>query len=129
MILNHLKSIFSVKDLRKKIIATLLLILVYKVLAVIPVPWVNTTWLQAVIDSQKGLSFFSALMWGWLENFSIILMGLSPYINAVIIIQLLGVIIPKLGDLQKEGESGQRKINKIKLSATSVLFPPWASLT
>lgn len=112
MILNHLKSIFSVKDLRKKIIATLLLILVYKILAVIPVPWVNTTWLQAVIDSQKGLSFFSALMWGWLENFSIILMWLSPYINAVIIIQLLWVIIPKLGDLQKEGESGQRKINK-----------------
>lgn len=113
MILNHLKSIFSVKDLRKKIVATLLLVLVYKVLAVIPVPWVNTTWLQAVIDSQKGLSFFSALMWGWLENFSIILMWLSPYINAVIIIQLLWVIIPKLGDLQKEGESGQRKINKI----------------
>lgn len=113
MILNHLKSIFSVKDLRKKIIATLLLVLVYKVLAVIPVPWVNTDWLQAVIDSQKGLSFFSALMWGWLENFSIILMWLSPYINAVIIIQLLWVIIPKLGELQKEGESGQRKINKI----------------
>jgi len=52
-------------------------------------------------------------MGGGLENFSIILMGLSPYINASIIIQLLGVIIPQIGELQKEGESGQRKINKM----------------
>lgn len=108
-----MKSIFAVKDVRKKIIATLALVLVYKVLSVIPVPWVNTTGLQAIIDEQKGLSFFSALMGGGLENFSIILMGLSPYINAMIIIQLLGVIIPKIWDLQKEGESWQRKINKM----------------
>lgn len=113
MILNHIKSVFAVKDIRKKIIATLVLVLVYKLLTVIPVPGVNTDGLKAIIDSQKGLSFFSALM-GWgLENFSIVLMGLSPYINAMIIIQLLGVIIPKLGDLQKEGESGQKKINKM----------------
>jgi preprotein translocase subunit SecY len=65
------------------------------------------------MESQKGLSFFSALM-GWgLSNFSIILMGLSPYINAVIIIQLVGIIVPKIGDLQKEWEAGQRKITKI----------------
>jgi preprotein translocase subunit SecY len=53
------------------------------------------------------------LMWWGLERFSIILMGLSPYINAVIIIQLIWVIIPKIGDLQKEGEAWQRKITKI----------------
>jgi preprotein translocase subunit SecY len=112
MILNTLKSIISIKDLRKKIIATLLLVLVYKFLSVIPIPGVNTTGLAAIIDGQKGLSFFSALMGGGLSNFSIILMGLSPYINAVIIIQLLGVIIPRIGDMQKEGEQGQRKITK-----------------
>lgn len=113
MILNHIRSILSVKDLRKKIIATLLLVLVYKALTVIPVPGVNTQGLQAVIDQQKGLAFFSALMGGGLSSFSIVLMGLSPYINATIIIQLLGVIVPKIGDLQKEGESGQKKISKI----------------
>lgn len=112
MILDTLKSIVSIKDLRRKIIATLLLVLVFKFLSVIPIPGVNTQGLAAIIDGQKGLSFFSALM-GWgLSNFSIILMGLSPYINAVIIIQLLGVIIPKVWDLQKEWEQGQKKITK-----------------
>jgi preprotein translocase subunit SecY len=65
------------------------------------------------MEAQKGLSFFSALMGWWLKNFSVILMGLSPYINAVIIIQLLGVIVPKIGDLQKEWEMGQKKITKM----------------
>ncbi|QFR38647.1 preprotein translocase subunit SecY [Candidatus Gracilibacteria bacterium 28_42_T64] len=113
MILKSIKSVFEVKDIRKKIIATLVLILVYKLLAVIPVPGVDTTGLAVIMEQQKGLSFFSALMGGGLSNFSIILMGLSPYINAVIIIQLVGVIIPKIGDLQKEGEAGQRKITKM----------------
>ena len=113
MILETLRSIFSIQDLRKKIIATLLLVLVYKFLSVIPIPGANTSGIAAMMEGQQGLSFFSALMGGWLENFSIILMGLSPYINAVIIIQLLGVIVPRIGDMQKEGEQGQKKITKI----------------
>ena len=109
---DYLKSVVGIKSLRKKIIATLAMVLVYKFLAVIPIPGVNTAGLDAIIEGQKGLAFFSALM-GWgIENFSIILMWLWPYINAVIIIQLLGVIIPKIAELQKEGEAGQRKINK-----------------
>lgn len=115
MSFNGIKSVFAVKEIRTKIIATLLLVLVYKFLSVIPVPGADTSAISAILENDKnqGLAFFSALMWGWLANFSIILMGLSPYINAVIIIQLLGVIIPKIGDLQKEGESGQRKITKM----------------
>ncbi len=62
MFIKTLNSIFSIKDLRTKIIATLLLVLVYKFLSVIPIPGVNTDGLQAIIDGQKGLSFFSALM-------------------------------------------------------------------
>jgi len=112
MILNHMKSIFAIPSLRKKIIAVLLLVLVYKFLSIIPVPGVDTAWLAAIIDNQKWLAFFSALMWWGLEHFSIILMGLSPYINALIIIQLLWVIIPKIGDLQKEWESWQKVITK-----------------
>lgn len=107
---ESIKSIFEIRSLRKKIVATLLLVLVYKVLAVIPVPWVNTDGLASMMEAQKWLSFFSALMWWWLSNFSIILMWLSPYINAMIILQLLWVIIPKLWDLQKEWEAGQKKI-------------------
>lgn len=112
MILNHMKSIFATESLRKKIIAVLLLVLVYKFISVIPVPWVNTDWLKAVMENQSWLAFFSALMWGWLEHFSIILMGLSPYINAMIILQLLWVVIPKIWDLQKEWEQWQKVITK-----------------
>ncbi len=112
MILNHMKSIFAVASLRKKILAVLGLVLVYKFLSVIPVPGVNTDWLKAVMEAQAWLAFFSALMWWGLEHFSIILMWLSPYINAMIIIQLLWVIVPKIGDLQKEGEQWQKVITK-----------------
>lgn len=112
MAISSIKSIFQNKNISKKIVATLLLVLVYKVLSVIPVYWVDTSKLAAIMEANKWLSFFSALMWGWLKNFSIILMGLSPYINALIIIQLLWVIVPKIGDLQKEGEQWQKKITK-----------------
>ncbi|MCD5385399.1 preprotein translocase subunit SecY, partial [Candidatus Gracilibacteria bacterium] len=110
--IHSIKSVFTNKNITKKIVATLLLVLVYKLLSVIPVYGVDTSKLSAIMEANKGLSFFSALMGGGLSNFSIILMGLAPYINAMIIIQLLGVIVPKIGELQKEGESGQRKITK-----------------
>ncbi|MDQ7009520.1 MAG: preprotein translocase subunit SecY [Candidatus Gracilibacteria bacterium] len=112
--LDTIKGVFKIQNLRQKIIATLLLVLVYKVLATIPVPGVNTEGLQAMLakDENSGLGFFSALMGGGMNNFSIILMGLSPYINAMIILQLMGVIVPKLGELQKEGEAGQKVITK-----------------
>ncbi len=114
MVVNYMKSVYSVKSVRKKIIAVLLLVLVYKLLWVITVPGINKEALNLIFSSSSwtGLSFFSDLMWGWLKNFSIILMWLSPYINASIIIQLLWVIFPKIGDLQKEGEQWQKKINK-----------------
>ena len=111
--IKSIKSVFGNKNIRKKIIATLLLVLVYKVLSVIPVYGVDTTKLAAIIEANKWLSFFSALMGGWLSNFSVILMWLSPYINALIIIQLLWVIVPKIWDLQKEGEQWQKKITKM----------------
>ena len=102
--IDSLASVFHNASVRKKIIATLLLVLVYKFLAVIPVPGVDTSRLADVMQNQQGLAFFSALMGGGLERFSIILMGLSPYINAMIIMQLLGVIVPKIGEMQKQGE-------------------------
>lgn len=123
MILKHMKSIFWVPSLKKKIITILLLVLVYKFLSVIPVPWVNTDWIAALMEQNKWLSFFSSLMWGWLQHFSIILMGLSPYINAMIIIQLLWVIVPKIEALQKEWESWQKKITQMtRLLALPLAF-------
>lgn len=63
------------------------------------------------LQANTQLAFFGSIMGGGLEHFSIILMGLAPYINATIIIQLLAVIVPSLESLKKEGEQGQKKIN------------------
>jgi len=110
--LKNIRSIFAVESIKNKIIATLLLVLVYKFLSIIPVPWANTAVLKEIFSNNSWLGFFSSLMWWGMSNFSIILMGLSPYINALIIIQLLGVIVPQIWALQKEWEAGQKKITK-----------------
>lgn len=108
------KKIWQTEHIRKKIIATLLLIVVYKLLAAIPVPGVNVALLDyytSNFQSNQQLAFFGALMGGGLEQYSIILMGLAPFINATIVIQLLAVVIPSLESLKKEGEQGQKKLN------------------
>lgn len=113
MIANF-KKIWKTKHIRNKILATIGLVAVYKLLATIPVPGANINLIEQLTQSVQGnsqLAFFSALMGGGLENYSIILMGLAPYINATIIIQLLGVIVPALENLKKEGEQGQKKLN------------------
>jgi len=114
MILKNVSRIWKSKDVKSKIILTLALIVLYKFLSIIPIPGVNTEALLSIKDflaANQGLAFFSSLMGGGLEHFSIVLMGLAPYINAVIIMQLLAVVIPQLESLKKEGEQGQKKIN------------------
>lgn len=110
----NIKKVWTTEHIRKKIIFTLLMVAVYKLLATIPVPGINVDLLQSFTEQlrdNQGLAFFGSLMGGGLEQFSIILMGLAPYINATIIIQLLAVIIPSLEALKKEGEQGQKKLN------------------
>lgn len=114
LMLASAKKIWQTEHIRKKIIATLLLILVYKLLAVIPVPGINLALLESYMENIRAnqqMAFFSALMGGGLEQYSVILMGLAPFINATIVIQLLGVVIPSLESLKKEGEQGQKKLN------------------
>lgn len=112
--ISNLKKVWAAPHIRKKIVFTLLMIAVYKLLSGIPVPGVNVGLLSAFteqLSANTGLAFFGSIMGGGLDNFSIILMGLAPYINATIIIQLLAVIVPSLESLKKEGEQGQKKIN------------------
>lgn len=111
---EYLEKIWNTPHIQKKILVTLGLIIVYKLLASIPVPWANMALLDTFSQSLQrntGLAFFGSLMGGGLEHFSIILMGLAPYINATIILQLLTVIVPSLESLKKEGEQWQKKIN------------------
>ncbi len=112
--ITNLKKVWATEHIRKKILFTVGMIVVYKLLATIPVPGVNIALLDAFTEQLKAntqLAFFWSIMWGGLEQFSIVLMGLAPYINATIIIQLLTVIVPSLEALKKEGEQGQKKIN------------------
>ncbi len=115
MILTYLRQLWQSPDLRKRILFTLFLLLVYRVVAHIAVPGVNKEVFQNFINgAQNGsspLGIFAALTGGALENFSVIMLGLSPYINASIIIQLCSVIFPKLEAIRKEGIQGQQKIN------------------
>lgn len=110
----NIKKVWATEHIRKKIIFTVLMIAVYKLLSAIPVPGVNAAVLSTFTEQLRAntqLAFFGSLMGGGLEKFSIILMGLAPYINATIIIQLLAVIVPSLESLKKEGEQGQKKLN------------------
>lgn len=99
------KKVWNTPHIRKKIIFTLLMVAVYSLLANVPVPGVNVALLAAYTEQLRAntqLAFFGSVMGGGLEHFSIILMGLAPYINATIIIQLLAVIVPSLENLKKE---------------------------
>ena len=108
---KYLHQIFTSKDLRNKILFTLGIVVIYRIIAHVTVPGANMEALQALTNRNELLQLFSLLTGGSTENFSIVLMGISPYINASIIIQLLTVIVPKLETLSKEGESGRRKLN------------------
>ncbi len=110
----NIRKVWETEHIRKKILVTLGIVAVYKLLSVIPVPGVNVALLEAFttqLQANTQLAFFGSIMGGGLEHFSVILMGLAPYINATIIIQLLAVIIPSLESLKKEGDQGQKKIN------------------
>lgn len=114
MILKNASRIWKSPDLKRKIAVTIGIVILYKFLSIVPVPGVNTEALASVKDflaANQGLAFFSSLMGGGLEHFSIVLMGLAPYINAVIIMQLLAVVIPQLEAMKKEGEQGQKRMN------------------
>src|SRR3989338_8430531 len=108
---KYLIQIWNSKDLRKKILFTLAIIILYRLIAHITVPGANMESLRAVSNRNELLEMFSLLTGGSTENFSIVLMGISPYINASIIIQLLTVVIPKLESISKEGEMGRRRLN------------------
>ena len=107
------------KDMRKRLLAVLGILLVFRILAHIPVPLSDPHTLRQVLENlfnsqntPQFLNFVNVLSGGALANFSIMIAGLGPYINASIIMQLLTKAIPKLEALHKEGEFGQKKINQ-----------------
>lgn len=98
--------------LRKKIFFTLGILILFRLIAHIPVPGVNLTLLKSFFAQNQLLSLLDIFSGGTLANFSVAALGLNPYINASIMIQLLGFVIPELKELQKEGEYGRAKLNQ-----------------
>ncbi|MDP3975888.1 MAG: preprotein translocase subunit SecY [bacterium] len=105
-------QIWKNKPLRNKILFAIFGILIYRLASSISVPGANLEAMKVVFEQNQILGVFSAFTGGSAENFSIMLMGVSPYINASIILQLMTVVIPKLENLKKEGQQGQRVINR-----------------
>jgi preprotein translocase subunit SecY len=103
---------FSVPDLRRKLIFTLGLLVAFRVAAHVPVPNVDHTALQQVLNQNNLLQMLNVFSGGSLSTFSIVAMGVYPYITASIVMQLLVPIIPRLEELSKEGEYGRNKINQ-----------------
>lgn len=110
--IKTIQNIWHSKTLRNQILFTLGVIVVYRFMTHITIPGVDRVALQAVFDKNALLGAFSLLTGGSAENFSIVLMGLSPYINASIIVQLLTVIVPRMEEISKEGETGRKRMNK-----------------
>lgn len=110
-----LRQLYKNKSLRNRALVVLAVMVAYSLLSQIPVPVADSAKLQIfltkIFQSSSILGFVNLFSGGALANFSILLMGLGPYINASIIIQLLTQVVPKLSALSKEGEAGRKKIN------------------
>ena len=113
--ISNLKNIFKVADLRNKVLFTLVMIALYRLGAHLPTPGIDVAalkQLRASADTGGILAFLKLFSGGALTNFAIFALGIMPYITASIIMQILGVVIPKLEEWQNQGAVGQRKITQ-----------------
>ncbi len=114
--LKTLKNAWAIDDLRKKMLFTVFMLIIYRLGSAIPVPGLSAEAMQGLMGAEGTMGVFSLLdtfTGGAFSNATIFAMGITPYINSSIIIQLLTVAIPALERLSKEGEEGRKKINKI----------------
>ncbi|MEN6351112.1 MAG: preprotein translocase subunit SecY [Syntrophomonas sp.] len=118
--LDSFQHAFKVGDLRKKLLFTLFMMLVFRLGAHIPVPGINADAIQKLLGGQL-FGFFDIISGGAFKRFSIFAMSITPYINASIIMQLLTVVVPKLEELSKEGDEGRKIIAQYTRYGTVVL--------
>ena len=122
--LTIFKRAFSTEGVRRKIIFTAVILIAFRLFAHIPVAGVNTASLKAFFSQNQFLGLLDIFSGGTLANFSVMALGLNPYINASIIFQLLAMVFPQIEEMQKEGESGREKINQY----TRMLTVPLSAL-
>ena len=120
--LETLRNAWKVQDLRKKLLYTFMMLLIFRLVGVIPVPGINSEVVRALSEQYDMLGLVNMMTGGSFSQMTVMAMGITPYINASIIIQLLTIAIPALERLSKEGgEEGKEKINKITRYSTVVL--------
>lgn len=114
-LIDTIKNIWNIEELREKILLTLGLLLIYRLGSNVVLPGIDTTSLTELQNQTQGglLGILNAFTGGAFANASILALGIMPYISASIVIQLLGMAVPSIQKMQKEGESGRRKLNQI----------------
>jgi len=118
--LQSLKTAWKLADLRQKLLFTLLMFVIFRIGAHIPVPGVNTDIISQLMQGQL-FGFFDVISGGAFKRFTIFAMSITPYINASIIMQLLTVVVPSLEKMAKEGEEGRKKMTQYTRYGTVVL--------
>lgn len=119
--LQTLRNAWKIQELRKKILYTLGMLLLYRLAGVIPVAGVDTAVVAQAMEQFSLLEYLGAMTGGQFSQMTIMAMGITPYINASIIMQLLTVAVPYLENLNKQGEEGRKKINEYTRYATVIL--------
>ena len=104
---------WKLPDIRNKILFTLLMLLIYRIGAYVPVPGTNVEYISQQVQDMQLLGFLNLFSGGALSNLTIFALGIIPYVNASIIMNLLTVAIPSLERLAKEGDDGRKKIASI----------------
>ena len=110
--LQAVRNAFVLPDLRRKLLFTFLILVVYRLASHVPVPGINPEALRRVFESNQLLGFLDLLSGGAMSSFSVMALGVYPYITSSIVMQLLQPIIPQLEELAKEGEAGRNKLNQ-----------------
>ena len=115
---EKVKKIWGIKSLRNSIFFVLGMLVIFRLVAHIPMPGVDREALSSFLAGNQILGLLNVFSGGTIENFSLVMLGIAPYITSSIIFQLLTMVVPKLEEMSKEGESGQQKINMYTRIAT-----------
>ena len=119
--LQILRNAWKVEELRKKILYTLFMLLIYRLVGIVPTPGVNSAIIAEAVAGNDLWNMLNIINGGNFSNFTLMAMGISPYITASIVMQLLTIAIPKLEEMQKQGEEGRRKLQSYSRYATILL--------
>ena len=112
--IKTLRNALKIEDIRKRLLFTFLMLLVIRFGSNLPIPGVNTSYFQSFFSNQVGdaFNFFNAMTGGSFESMSVFALSITPYITSSIIMELMTIAIPKLEELQREGEDGRKKIGE-----------------